>query len=226
LGYQVIPVNGKNPTVSEWQSVEITEDLVKYWATNGQANNNIGCVTGKGDVPIYAVDVDFYDKEVASRIRKAFWAKFGDGPLRVGQAPKSLTIYKGDPGFAKVTSAVYVSPDGVEHRVEILGAGQQFVAYGIHPDTGLPYQWPTELKMDAVEPWELNRLDLLEAAKWVKDVLPTLVPADWTVKGDARGGTAVASNDPLDNIKPRLDITLEELEARVMFVESVVWEDE
>lgn len=27
-------------------------------------------------------------------------------------------------------------------KAEILGAGQQFVAFGIHPDTGQPYDWP------------------------------------------------------------------------------------
>jgi putative DNA primase/helicase len=30
---------------------------------------------------------------------------------------------------------------GGESRVEILCNGQQFVAYGIHPGTGKPYEW-------------------------------------------------------------------------------------
>jgi putative DNA primase/helicase len=30
------------------------------------------------------------------------------------------------------------------HRVELLGDGQQFVAYGIHPSTRAPYSWPDD----------------------------------------------------------------------------------
>jgi hypothetical protein len=32
--------------------------------------------------------------------------------------------------------------------IECLGQGQQFVAYGIHPDTGQPYYWPIESIVD------------------------------------------------------------------------------
>ena len=35
----------------------------------------------------------------------------------------------------------YTHLDVYKRQVEILGAGQQFVAYGIHPETGKPYQW-------------------------------------------------------------------------------------
>lgn len=32
-------------------------------------------------------------------------------------------------------------PGYKEHKVEVLGNGQQCVAFGIHPHTGLPYDW-------------------------------------------------------------------------------------
>ncbi len=34
-----------------------------------------------------------------------------------------------------------VMPDGTVAQIEVLGEGQQFVAYGVHPDTGQPYAW-------------------------------------------------------------------------------------
>lgn len=40
-----------------------------------------------------------------------------------------------------MSSAKFVDEKGEKHQVEILGAGQQFVAYGVHPETGKPYQW-------------------------------------------------------------------------------------
>lgn len=43
----------------------------------------------------------------------------------------------------KMSSAKFVDEKGEKHQVEILGAGQQFVAYGIHPETGKPYHGPT-----------------------------------------------------------------------------------
>jgi hypothetical protein len=212
MGYQVIPVRGKRPTLDEWQKIEITDERVAHWAANGQADFNIGIRTGQGSMAIYAADIDFYDPAVASRIRKAFWARFGSGPLRVGQKPKSLTVYQGEPGRKKINSPVFISPDGVEHKFELLGDGQQFVAYGIHPDTGLDYVWPAEQKLIDVEAWELNTIDHDEVMVWVRDVLPSLVPSDWQIKGQATGGgNTTGSNDVLDNIKPRLDITNDEL---------------
>jgi hypothetical protein len=41
-------------------------------------------------------------------------------------------------------------------KVEILAAGQQFVAYGVHPVTGYPYAWPEDDLLD------LERDDLPE----------------------------------------------------------------
>ncbi len=41
----------------------------------------------------------------------------------------------------KLSSAAWRDGQGRLHRVEVLGDGQQFAAYGLHPDTGSPYLW-------------------------------------------------------------------------------------
>jgi hypothetical protein len=46
----------------------------------------------------------------------------------------------------------------LEHRVEVLGIGQQFVAHGIHPDTLRAYTWPNGDILD-IERWQLPVLD-------------------------------------------------------------------
>ena len=58
-------------------------------------------------------------------------------------------------------------PDGTEAKVEILADGQQFVADGIHPDTGLPYLWPAgspeTVPLDQVPPITLEQAQAIVA---------------------------------------------------------------
>jgi hypothetical protein len=163
---------------------------------------------GQGDVAVYAADNDFKDLPVARAVRKSFTDTFGEGPVRVGMAPKSMMIYQGVGGQRKMTSPVWRSPDGQEHRFELLGNGQQFVAFGTHPDTGREYSWPNG-SIDAMETWELIELDFALVSQWIEETLPTLIPEGWViVEGGSDGGV---SGDMLDNIKPTLDITKEQL---------------
>ena len=98
-----------------------------------------------------------------------------------------------------------------ENKVEVLGIGQQFVAYGIHPETHKPYQWLNGSLADQ-ELWMLPTIDLDAVAAWVREELPALIPADWTVKGSATGGAAWDDDDPFESVKGRHnDVDLEAL---------------
>ena len=60
----------------------------------------------------------------------------------IGQAPKTLLVYRTNHPFSKIqTTELFFPGDEKATKVEILAAGQQFVAHGIHPDTGEPYYW-------------------------------------------------------------------------------------
>jgi len=67
--------------------------------------------------------------------------KLPGAPIRVGKWPKQLLAYRTDTPFKKVRSATYEDQFGDLHAVEILGDGQQYVAYAEHPDTLRPYTW-------------------------------------------------------------------------------------
>ena len=73
----------------------------------------------------------------------------GDAPVRFGQAPKRLRVYRTAEPFTKLSTAGYRlpgdEPGAKAHKVEILAAGQQFVAYGVHPDTGTHTRGPTTI---------------------------------------------------------------------------------
>ena len=56
-------------------------------------------------------------------------------------APKRPLVFRTNALFRKVDSGFFTDAEGVQHKVEVLGEGQQFVAFGIHPDTRKPYRW-------------------------------------------------------------------------------------
>lgn len=202
-GFEPIPLHGKHPAVKQWEDLDLSQDRINYWASNGKGDLNVGLRTGI----VSAVDLDIYDPDVAERVYAAFVARFGEAPVRIGQAPKKLLVYLADSPRTKITSARWVRPnplpDEKENRVEVLGIGQQFAAFGIHPDTHQPYQWPNGSLAD-LELWELPTIDLDAVAAWVAEKLPGLIPADWEKKGGASTGGAW-DDDPFDAVKSRHD---------------------
>lgn len=202
-GFEPIPVAGKRPVIKQWEDLTLSADRVAYWATNGQGDLNVGLRTGT----LAAVDLDIYDPEVAAQVYAAFVARFGEAPCRIGRAPKRLLTYLANEPRTKINSRVWIRPNPEEgekeNKVEVLGIGQQFVAYGIHPDTHKPYQW---LNGDLTEQelWMLPSLDLDEVAAWIAEELPALIPADWTVKGSGTAGAAW-DDDPFEALKRKHD---------------------
>lgn len=136
-GYSVLPVKPslKRVVIEGWSTLEPSVEDIKGWAKSGYKKGNIGINTRHTP----AVDIDVYDKAVAQHMEDWVVEQFGETCVRVGRAPKRLLVFRTDEPFRKM-SAAYT--DGkTEHKVEILGAGQQFVAYGVHPDTKKPYTW-------------------------------------------------------------------------------------
>jgi Bifunctional DNA primase/polymerase, N-terminal/Family of unknown function (DUF5906) len=93
-----------------------------------------------GDVVTF--DVDVLDPELVERIVALIEGKLGPTPLvRIGRAPKTLLVYRPEEKFRKIETHELFFPDGSKAQIELLAEGQQFVADGIHPDTGQPYYW-------------------------------------------------------------------------------------
>jgi hypothetical protein len=140
LGYTVLPIRPgtKRPDLKNWPHHATTADDVRAWYSNGRVQHGAGI--NARNTP--AIDVDVMDREVADAMSDAIDRIFPGVALltRTGLAPKFLIPFRSDEPFRKLTSSVYT--DGKhEHKVEILGDGQQWVAYHVHPDTGKPYAW-------------------------------------------------------------------------------------
>ena len=137
-GYNIIPVvqGTKRPALANWPKIKATPELIESW----DADASIGITTGE----VVAIDIDCYDKHVTNAIFKYCNHNIGRGLGRIGRAPKALLLFRTDTPMSKSVSPKYMDEDGNVNCVEILGKGQQLVAYGIHPDTQQEYYWPKD----------------------------------------------------------------------------------
>lgn len=142
LGYDVTPLNGKVPILKGWQK---RPDTAKDFAKHG--DSNIGILAG-GIHNIVAIDIDIKDQDTAVIIRNIAVEHLGFAPERIGNAPKTLFVYKCSEPFYKVKTAVYSINGEDACAVECLAEGQQFVCSGIHPDTKKNYSWPDDSLLD------------------------------------------------------------------------------
>lgn len=126
-----------------------------------------GCAVGVACGKVGAFDIDILDEGLAMEIEARARAELGDTPaVRIGQAPKRLLVYRLDKPFRPVK----------RHPLEFLAHGNQFVAYAIHPETGLPYSWPHE-GLDEVD---ASRLPVVSEERVLRfmDAAYALVPPE------------------------------------------------
>ena len=127
-GYRPVPiiVGKKRPPMDEWQKFSYSDaDGRRY------GNSYTGILCGE----VCAVDIDILDPDACASVRELAIQMLGPAPERIGFPPKRLFAYR-------ITSPIKkLQIIGEAGKVEILGDGQQFVAYAIHPDTGRPYEW-------------------------------------------------------------------------------------
>jgi hypothetical protein len=147
-GYAILPIqpSTKKPgmfRLGAWQDYpkwsrhcerDTTENEVDIWGDWPEAG--IGIAAGR----VIGIDIDvLQSKDIAVQIEGLAKRLLGDTPaVRIGNAPKRLLVYRAAQPF----SGFKYPP------IEVLGVGQQFIAYGIHPDTGRPYEWPVQTLAD------------------------------------------------------------------------------
>lgn len=149
-GYRPVPVlgahvamkaAGKRPMMKGWETICASADEAEIarW-TRAQRNcTNTGLLCGT----LVGIDIDVLDHQHAHRVTCIATEMLGMTPAcRIGRAPKILLTFRTDEPFDKIQTPEFHMLDGTVARVEILATGQQFVAFGIHPDTKAPYYWP------------------------------------------------------------------------------------
>jgi hypothetical protein len=134
-GWTPIPVRPREklPATRGWQ-IRPSAKVMTKWLTR-HAACGIGFVGGR----IVGIDIDVLDYEAAARVMGLVTAHLGGTPLvRVGCSPKLLLVYRVSEPMPTRRITLSVG------RLEVLAEGAFFVGYGIHPDTGHPYEWVGE----------------------------------------------------------------------------------
>jgi hypothetical protein len=119
-------------TIAKWAS----------YTTNGLPG--VGVLTGH---KVCAVDIDVMHPDLAMATLNLAHRILGLSKfIRIGKNPKSLLVYQviGDEPLMKMKSAGFDLEGYTNLAVEVLGRGQQFVAFGVHPETKQPYSWPVK----------------------------------------------------------------------------------
>jgi hypothetical protein len=155
-GYHPVPVigahindkaAGKRPTMTAWQTKCLTADFqeIASWSRSQRNNTNTGILCGE----IVGVDIDVLDIALSAELVALAQELFGRTTLRrIGRAPKILLLYRVGTPHDKLSTSDLFFDDGTKAKVEILAEGQQFVAFGNHPDTRSPYYWPDKSPLD------------------------------------------------------------------------------
>jgi hypothetical protein len=177
-GYEPVLVAGKAAVSRDWQRAVVTaESLASEELLHPHATNT-GLRTGH----LLGFDNDFLDADQARAIGEIAigvlgWTDF----QRYGAKPAPLLLYRCKVAMRKITlRARAPGADQVGTVFEVLGEGQQFVAYGPHKDTGQPYRWefadvfnePAECSFNMVpevapvQVRELVRLIRAKLAEW------------------------------------------------------------
>jgi hypothetical protein len=203
-GYEALPICGKAPLWPRWRSEPVTAELLdRIEADPHYADHtNTGVKTGH----LAVVDIDVRNAAHAAAAEKAVASVLGPTEVvRVGAKGMALCYYNRDP-ISKITVGG-IAPGGDEATplVEFLGTGQQVAAYGIHPGTLKPYDWPNDVFDCDLLGTPLTSLppvtpDLLRhAANAVAATLADLGYREVAVRGlnDSRRAVSERSGDPV-----------------------------
>jgi hypothetical protein len=152
-GYKITPIvpGHKKPFHDEWQKQGSKHADLKGWLAGSLGNYGVGIKCGD----VCGVDLDSMDPVLIQHMLEWLDFELGLGPVRVGLAPKTLVLYRTESPFRKKFSNDYRDGLGDKHRLEVLGLGQQFVAFHLHPDTRRPYEWTS-----AATPLNTRMIDL------------------------------------------------------------------
>ncbi|AEI71140.1 hypothetical protein [EBPR siphovirus 5] len=115
-----------------WTTIQPTrEDCIK-WHRDGAS------VGLRADPGFQLLDVDSLDPTTVAMVDERVVHHMGKLPRRIGRAPKSGYVFRTPEKL--VVEKIYFGSNG--ELIEIIGNRLQFVAWGPHQVTKLPYSWP------------------------------------------------------------------------------------
>jgi hypothetical protein len=124
------------------------------------------------------LDVDIKSPDAAAAVEALVRERFEDHGVilvRFGTPPKRAIPFRTDTPFKKITVNL-IAPDGDQkQKIELLSDGQQVVGFGIHEDTGKPYEWFGG-EPGVIRRGELPAINQTEAQQLVDDAVEVSIP--------------------------------------------------
>ena len=232
-GYRIIPIRRgcKAPIgITGWTQIEADLNQLGQWISAGF--EGVGILTKNNP----AIDIDILDEDVSREMVRKVQEQYPNSPIRVGKAPKTLLCFRTDVPFKKVRSNTYEDQFGDRHAVEILGDGQQYVAYAEHPDTLRPYTWfapdseqasPGIFEVASASLPVIHLEDARLVVEWFEEIAQGKVESEgWVRVQDGQGGSETESPedeafaDDFSNLRPRLNLSPEQIRTALQYVSA------
>ncbi len=218
-GYNIVPIppKSKAPDYDGWQKTRATQKTLTDWVADGMGHFGIGILTKHTP----AIDLDISDEKVLKKVLD--WIEFNitDTPfIRVGRAPRALLLFRTDEPFRKMKTGKYEDEWGDRHEIEVLGDGQQFVAYALHKDTGKPYEWTTDREPISHGVTDLPVLTQEEVTALFEYYEQIVAEEGWkkVTNGLSGGVRSIDDDDPFADVESVIDITTEDLRDRLLTI--------
>lgn len=214
-GYKCLPIkpNTKRPDVAGWSNIELTSELYASWLER-KPEYGVGLRLGDG---LYCIDIDVKDSACVDSLVVDLDFNLGlSGFQRIGFAPKTAVFFRCDEDISKHKVFLRDAMGG-EHAVELLGDGQQVVAYGIHPDTGSAYRWVDgEPLTHAID--DIPKLTKSDVLGWLESIAGVL-PAGWVVVDKSSVGNTISDDDDYSHLlETKLDLTPDDVREDLLLV--------
>jgi len=157
FSYQPVPIKlgFKAPMLDDWQAGHPPDHYLPHRdPVTGKVTDCRRWGTGILTRNAPAVDLDIRDRELVRVLIELAGEMLGPSPFRVGCPPKALMPFSAAVPFDKIQGRWFAMPGENfraigygPHRIEVLGDGQQFVAFARHP-RGTFYRWRRGSPMD------------------------------------------------------------------------------
>lgn len=157
-----------------------------------------------------AIDVDVSSEEARDLVEGIVNFRLGNAPARSrSNSPRVLFVFKriGDEPIRKMR-LVFQDKEGVEHAVEVLGLGQQFLIAGKHP-SGAYYEWRENADLATWGANGLTKITASEVRAFMDDLVREVQNKGWTVVRDIRlRPTAGGAGHAVTELEPVVDVDL------------------
>lgn len=160
-------------------------------------------------------DIDVTDSSLAAMIEERALAIFGAAPIRVGNAPKRLLMYRTAEPFGRLRLWFTPADGGTKQLVEILGQKGFYVVHGIHQKTGGLYVW--NRSPDANSPDQLTSITGEQAGAFLDELERELTVLGAVVVREGRSNSVAPPSEQTSLLAP----SFERLRAAVECIPNV-----